>query len=142
MPALLPSPLLATSAEAGAAAEDIDLDLRCPICFALMLQPRVLPGCKGQVSHAFCAPCIAHWLQLQKDGGLPPTCPIDRRVIEPDEQVARSPQLEAAISRLLVQCPNHTLGCTARFELSDGGAHLGPSPIRRPRCLPPAPAPC
>ena len=80
MPELLPSPLLATSAErladhaqtsSLAATATVDMeDLRCPICFALMLAPRVLPGCGGQRSHSFCAPCITFWLQHQKDTGL------------------------------------------------------------------------
>ena len=68
MPALLPSPLLATSIETDADTDALD-DLRCPICFALMLAPRVLPGCASR--HAFCEPCIRFWLQLQREGALP-----------------------------------------------------------------------
>ena len=129
MPELLPSPFLATSAEVL----DVD-DLRCPICFAIMLAPRVLPGCGGQRSHSFCAPCITFWLRLQRDSGLPPTCPIDRRVIGKDEVVTRDPAIEAAIARLLVRCPNHRLGCSARFELGEGSAHLDVCAFRTVQC--------
>ena len=142
MSELLPSQLLATNAEqlAGDAVSpstaplvDMD-DLRCPICFALMLAPRVLPGCGGQRSHSFCAPCISFWLQLQRDSGLPPTCPIDRRVVGQDEQIMRDPALEAAIASLLVRCPNHKLGCSARFELGEGAAHLDSCTFRTVQC--------
>ena len=87
-----------------------------------MLAPRVLPGCASR--HAFCEPCIRFWLQLQRDSGLPPTCPIDRRVVKDDERISRDPALEAKITHLEVRCPNYRLGCTARFELGDGTAHL------------------
>ena len=109
-------------------------DLRCPICFAVMLAPRVLPGCMGQRSHSFCGPCINFWLQLQRDSGLPATCPIDRRVIREDECVTRDYALEAAIARILVRCPNHRLGCTARFELSEGTVHLDTCAYRTVQC--------
>ena len=144
MPELLPSPLLATTAErladhaqtsSSAATATVDMeDLRCPICFALMLAPRVLSGCGGQRSHSFCAPCITFWLQHQKDMNLAPTCPIDRRVVGKDEVVTRDPALEAAIATLLVCCPNHRLGCTARFELGDGAAHLDVCAYRTVQC--------
>lgn len=117
---LLPSPLLASSAEAaldlvggdGADGGSLD-DLRCPICFALMLQPRLLPGCSagGGVRHSFCGPCIVFWLQMQRDAGLPPTCPIDRRVVGADEQPAVDAATEAAVRRQRVHCPNRRLGC-------------------------------
>ena len=143
MPDLLPSPLLATSAEQLAdeaqspsrnlAPIDMD-DLRCPICFAVMLAPRVLPGCNGNRSHSFCAPCITFWLQLQRDSGLPPTCPIDRRVVKDGEQITRNPALEEAIARILVRCPNSRLGCSARFELGEGSAHLDVCAFRTIQC--------
>ena len=129
MPALLPSPLLASSAEAFevSAADD---DLRCPICFALLLVPRKLPGC----GHTFCSPCIAFWLSVQKQAGLSPTCPIDRRVVGADEALEVDEDTERAVAALIVRCPNHRLGCTASFPLGDGSIHLSECAWRTVQC--------
>eukprot|EP00965_Chrysotila_dentata_P194352 6176316-Pleurochrysis_carterae.AAC.9 len=54
-------------------ATELPDDFKCPICFAIMLQPRRLPGCRAR--HAFCASCIGLWFELQRNAR---TCPIDR----------------------------------------------------------------
>ena len=122
---MLPSQLLATATDGTADPSD---DLRCPICFALMLAPRRLPGCV--VTHTFCAPCISFWLQLQRDSGLSPTCPIDRRVVGAEERPEVDSATEAAVNKLLVRCPNAKLGCTATFCLGETTkAEIG-SPVK------------
>ena len=126
---MLPSQLLATSTDATTDPTD---DLRCPICFALMLAPRRLPGCGA--THTFCAPCISFWLQLQRDSGLAPTCPIDRRVVAAEERPEVDSAMEAAVNKLLVRCPNFKLGCTAQFCLGEGVQHLRLCNYRTVQC--------
>lgn len=126
---MLPSQLLATATDA---ADDPTDDLRCPICFALMLAPRKLPGCGA--AHTFCAPCISFWLQLQRDAGLAPTCPIDRRVVSAEEKPLIDETIEAAVQKLSVRCPNAKLGCQARFALGEGVSHLQTCSFRTVQC--------
>ena len=114
---LLPSPLLLLAESECSAALD---EYRCPICFALMLEPRLLPGCSAR--HSFCAPCIALWFELQ--GGSQRSCPIDRRELAPDEEPVVDVVLEAAMLQQLVRCPNAKLGCKALFPLREGNEHL------------------
>ena len=129
---LLPSPLLATSAEA-AAEQLVDADeLRCPICFALMLTPRMLPNCTAH--HTFCGDCISFWLQQQRDAGMSPTCPIDRRQLATDERPVIDEQTEAAVQSLKVCCPNRKLGCASIFPLREGVAHLSECAFRTVQC--------
>ena len=119
---LLPSPLLATSVEAAAELLGDYDDLRCPICFGLMLAPRRLPRCSAR--HTFCGQCIAFWLQSQRDGGLTQCCPIDRRPLAADEHPEIDFELSRRVETLVVSCPNRSLGCAASFALRDGAAHL------------------
>ena len=119
---MLPSPLLATSVEAAAELLGDYDDLRCPICFALMLSPRLLPRCAAR--HSFCSQCIAFWLQSQRDAGLTQSCPIDRRPLAADEHPVVDHEVTKAVEELVVCCPNRSLGCTASFPLRDGAAHL------------------
>ena len=119
---LLPSPLLATSVEAAAELLGDYDDLRCPICFGLMLAPRRLPRCSAR--HTFCGQCIAFWLQSQRDGGLTQCCPIDRRPLAADEHPEIDFELSRRVETLVVSCPNRSLGCAVSFALRDGAAHL------------------
>lgn len=139
---LLPSPLLATSVEAAAEALGDYDDLRCPICFALMLSPRMLPGCTGR--HSFCAQCIAFWLQSQRDAGITQSCPIDRRPLGPDEHPIIDYYVATSVEELVVCCPNRSLGCKASFALRDGSAHLATEcqyrTVQCPSCLKPTSA--
>ena len=127
---MLPSQLLATATDGTADPSD---DLRCPICFALMLAPRKLPGC-GVGAHTFCAPCIIFWLQLQRDAGLSPSCPIDRRIVGMDEKPEVDVAVEAAVQKLTVRCPNAKLGCQAQFALGEGVGHLRTCLYRTVQC--------
>ena len=50
---------------------DVDEELICPICSAVLEEPLQAPECE----HAFCAACIKEWLNRQR------TCPVDRNPI-------------------------------------------------------------
>ena len=124
---LLPSPLLASCV-----IEEDEYELRCPICFAIMLRPRLLPGCEAR--HTFCCECIDFWLQLQQQSGAQRTCPIDRRVLPSDERPTVDAQLEAIMKKRNVRCPNSRLGCDAVFALEDGMMHLQACRFRTVQC--------
>lgn len=87
-------------------------DLRCPICFGLMLSPCRLQGCVAQ--HLFCYTCITMWLE---SCGACRTCPIDRRHVPAEEEVER---VGRRAPDLLVRCPPrsaaHTSCPLARWE--------------------------
>ncbi len=50
---------------------EVDEELICPICSAVLEDPLQAPECE----HAFCAECINEWLKRQR------TCPVDRNPI-------------------------------------------------------------
>ena len=125
---LLPSPLLA-----GCVLDEEEADgLFCPICFGLMMRPRRLPGCA--VPHTFCCECITFWLQQQQQSGGQRTCPIDRRVLPASERPCVDDQIEEVLRRQRVRCPNSSLGCTERFSLEQGTAHLSVCTFRTVQC--------
>ena len=125
---MLPSQLLATATDA---ADDPTDDLRCPICFALMLAPRKLPGC-GAAHRALCS---VHLILVAAAAGCwAPTCPIDRRVVSAEEKPLIDETIEAAVQKLSVRCPNAKLGCQARFALGEGVSHLQTCSFRTVQC--------
>jgi len=93
---------------------EVDEELICPICSAVLEDPRLAPECE----HAFCADCIHEWLNRQQ------TCPVDRRSITIAELKPVPRILKNLLSRLEIRCDNEEYGCTVVVKLDILTMHL------------------
>jgi len=92
----------------------VDEELICPICSAVLEDPRLAPECE----HAFCADCIVQWLNRQQ------TCPVDRRSISIAELKPVPRILKNLLSRLEIRCDNELYGCSVVVKLDTLSHHL------------------
>lgn len=93
---------------------EVDEELICPICSAVLEDPRLAPECE----HAFCADCIHEWLNRQQ------TCPVDRRSISIAELKPVPRILKNLLSRLEIRCDNEEYGCATVVKLDILNMHL------------------
>jgi len=93
---------------------EVDEELICPICSAVLEDPRLAPECE----HAFCADCIHEWLNRQQ------TCPVDRRSISIAELKPVPRILKNLLSRLEIRCDNEEYGCSTVVKLDILNMHL------------------
>jgi len=93
---------------------EVDEELICPICSAVLEDPRLAPECE----HAFCADCIHEWLNRQQ------TCPVDRRSISIAELKPVPRILKNLLYRLEIHCDNEEYGCTTVVKLDILSMHL------------------
>ncbi|GBN95314.1 E3 ubiquitin-protein ligase NRDP1 [Araneus ventricosus] len=75
--------------------------------FWCVRRPLQAPICE----HAFCKACINEWLSGKV------SCPIDRKVITPNELKPAARVLRNLLSRLLIMCDNASSGCAAVVKL-------------------------
>ncbi|XP_022102669.1 E3 ubiquitin-protein ligase NRDP1-like [Acanthaster planci] len=100
--------------EVGRFRGDVDEELICPICSAVLEDPVQAPECE----HAFCSVCIHEWLSRQR------TCPVDRNPIS-SQQLKPVPRiLRNLLSRLYIACDNASFGCSAVIKLDSLQQHL------------------
>jgi len=93
---------------------EVDEELICPICSAVLEDPRLAPECE----HAFCAACIHEWLNRQ------PTCPVDRRSISIAELKPVPRILKNLLARCDIRCDNEEFGCDVVVKLDILAMHL------------------
>ncbi|KAL4248179.1 hypothetical protein ABKN59_007895 [Abortiporus biennis] len=91
--------------------ERINDNIVCCICRAPFLDPYTTRTC----SHTFCRECIVTAL------GISQVCPIDRTPLDLDDLVVADPVIRNLADELVVECPNHSLGCdyTCQRQLLD-----------------------
>ncbi|KAH8108037.1 hypothetical protein BXZ70DRAFT_31609 [Cristinia sonorae] len=97
----------------------LNQNLVCCICRAPFVNPYTTRTC----SHTFCRECIFAALQIT------PQCPIDRSHLTMENLSPADPLLRNLVDELLVECPNHSAGCTETPQRQLVGAHL------RDKCL-------
>jgi len=85
----------------------VDEELVCPICSAVLEDPRLAPECE----HAYCKDCIVEWIGHQA------TCPVDRRAISAQDLKPVPRILKNLLYRLEIRCDNQEYGCTAVVKL-------------------------
>lgn len=93
---------------------EVDEELVCPICSAVLQDPRLAPECE----HAFCADCIMEWISRQ------PTCPVDRRAISVPDLKPVPRILRNLLARLDIRCDNEEHGCSAVVKLDALARHI------------------
>lgn len=81
----------------------LDDHILCPICKTPFLNPITTP-CR----HTFCADCLATALAATD---APPTCPIDRGPLRPEDTRPAPIVVANLVDGLLVACPNAGKGC-------------------------------
>ncbi|KAK9871514.1 hypothetical protein WA026_012885 [Henosepilachna vigintioctopunctata] len=105
---------------------DVDEELICPICSAVLEDPLQAPTCE----HAFCKSCITEWISRQ------PTCPVDRQNVT-SAQLRQVPRiLRNLLSRLCINCDNTPYGCTRVLKLDSLQSHLEECEFNPKRPLP------
>jgi len=100
--------------ETGRFQGEVDEELICPICSAVLEDPRLAPECE----HAFCAACIHEWLNRQQ------TCPVDRSSISIAELRPVPRILKNLLARCDIRCDNEEFGCEVVVKLDILAMHL------------------
>ncbi|XP_043465075.1 E3 ubiquitin-protein ligase NRDP1 [Leptopilina heterotoma] len=105
---------------------DVDEELVCPICSAVLEDPVQALVCE----HAFCRSCIQEWISRQ------PICPLDRTPIT-GTQLRPAPRiLRNLLARLCINCDNLAHGCQAIIKLDSLGTHLEECEFNPKRLIP------
>jgi len=92
-----------------------DPDLLCAICQCVLSNPTEASTCR----HVFCHKCITTWLN---SGAR--TCPTCRAAMTSYDLRRALPALCNVIGRLVMQCVNHSAGCSTRLPVERLETHL------------------
>jgi len=99
-------------------AGDVDDELVCPICMAVLEDPVQVEPC----GHAFCRSCIMSWIWHTEDDVI--TCPVDRQPMEA-EQLKPLPRLVLnMLAKLMVSCAFTEHGCSSFMRLETLQEHV------------------
>ena len=91
--------------------------LICPVCTdVIFISQRLFCG------HIFCQSCLQHHILSMKKNGRPPTCPIDREVID-ESMMHRDMICEGMLGLLVVYCTNRPNSCKWEGKQKDLEAH-------------------
>lgn len=105
---------------------DVDEELICPICSAVLENPLQATPCE----HAFCKSCIHEWMQRQ------PTCPVDRNPLTEQNLRCVPRILRNLLARLNINCDNKPYGCQAVLKLELLPNHLAECEFNPKKPLP------
>jgi len=99
-------------------AGDVDDELVCPICMAVLEDPVQVEPC----GHAFCRSCIMNWIWITEDDVI--TCPVDRQPMAV-EQLKPLPRLVLnMLAKLMVSCAFKEHGCSSLMRLETLQDHV------------------